>query len=665
MIACPHLSAQPLMRTEDWRHADTLTGKALIVLSPGSLNTDQPDQLALFVRQQLQSGIQASPSTAFQYRQYQALIVLENTTPDTTARLLFYFKRNVVSRQCLRLSDRHAPTVWRNGLESWRQQAYHPLWYWPEHMHWLVVLEPGQRDTFMFQAESAHIPQLLVANAAQWQEQKIDGFTIIAHWYAFQIGLFGMLALLSLWRYIRRRDPAYLYYAGYLLATALLMWRGIQHQYLPLQWLFGPEWLILLWQNARMPIYIAMIVAYQSFFQAIVNADGQRPFVGRFVRYSNYALVGGALLVLLLPGRDHYIKIFAEYLDVLLSACIATWLLLLAWLWRGGLNAPQRWVFAGTLCLVSSLLAAIAIRTWRPEERLHQTATLDDLALSLGVLTESLCFAAALAYRHRTVLRRRDAAQKAYLTQLEENAQAAQQYQKTLNRQLQQQRHDLEKQYETVQMQRLAAIEAEYRQAVAETQLLALRGHLQPHFVVNCINSVRNLVAKNQTADAEQYLQKLSRMLRLVFEHTGRPAVSLREELDLLRLYLDLEKLRFRDRFRVEERFEAAPELLDVLIPPLLLQPYAENAVKHAFPVANPANRLLIGTGYRADGAPICYIEDNGIGRAAAAAQPAAPSSGHGLALCETRLRLFNERFQTNLTVAIIDLNPGTRIELG
>jgi sensor histidine kinase YesM len=665
IMLCSDLLAQPLVRTGEVMRTDTVQVDALTIACPDSL-LHRPDRLLLFARQAITVPLSAS---ALPHNCYQTLVVLDNAAQDTTARLLAYFKLNVNVVQCLRLSNRHAPVIWHNSLASWQQQSYQPLWYWPEQMRWLLVLEPGQRDTLVFQITHSDFPQLLLANARHYQQQSMERFIVISHWQAAQIGLFTILTLLSLWRYYQRRDLAYIYYAVYLVATSLLVWRQVQFRYLSLQWLSGPEWWINLWRYARMPIFIVLIMAYQSFFQAMVNDRHQWPFLSRLVRYGNYSLLGAALLDMLFLQRIYHFSIISQFLDIFLIVGITAWLLALAVLWRSGLTVAQSWVFAGTLCLVGGVLTAVVMRAWYPQEQLYRVNTPDDLALSIGVLAEVLCFAAALAYRHREVLRQRDAAQQAYLTQLEASALATQQYQEELNRQLQAEQAVLEKQYKTVQLQRLAVIEAEYRQAVAETQLMALRGHLQPHFVVNCINSMRNLVVKNQLVDAEQYLEKLSRMLRLVFEHTGRPAVSLREELDLLRLYLDLEKLRFRERFTVVENFPANPDLSGQMIPPLLLQPYAENAVKHAFPVANPANRLLIGTGYRADGVPICYLEDNGVGRAAAAAQPAAARSGHGLALCTERLRLYNERFQTNFSVEIIDLikndqPAGTRVEI-
>jgi LytS/YehU family sensor histidine kinase len=160
-------------------------------------------------------------------------------------------------------------------------------------------------------------------------------------------------------------------------------------------------------------------------------------------------------------------------------------------------------------------------------------------------------------------------------------------------------------------------------------------------------------------------------LLTQIFELTEKSAISFREELELLKLYLDLEKLRFRERFKVIFDIDPSVPLDALSLPPLLLQPFAENAIKHAFKDNTPGQELKISAISLNQGV-VLSIEDNGIGRLATTAKNTEMSqqgSGVGMGLCADRLQLFNERFNNVSTINIVDLEyqgspRGTRVEL-
>ncbi|MEO8025988.1 MAG: histidine kinase [Bryobacteraceae bacterium] len=177
---------------------------------------------------------------------------------------------------------------------------------------------------------------------------------------------------------------------------------------------------------------------------------------------------------------------------------------------------------------------------------------------------------------------------------------------------------------------------------LSNAELQALRAQLQPHFLFNTLNSISVLLEEDPKA-ANQMLLHLSDLLRIMMQRTGSPEVSLREELDLIRHYLEIEQTRFRDRLTV--RFESDPNALEARIPSLLLQPLVENAVRHGIATRSSPGFIEISTA-RNNGHVTITVRDNGPGMPSGSG--AQRPGGVGLSNTRARLELVygsNHRF--------------------
>jgi two-component system LytT family sensor kinase len=174
---------------------------------------------------------------------------------------------------------------------------------------------------------------------------------------------------------------------------------------------------------------------------------------------------------------------------------------------------------------------------------------------------------------------------------------------------------------------------AELALELAAAQVRAIEGQLHPHFLFNTLDSVVALLREGQTATAIRATVLLSELLRSLLAWRGRTLVSLDSELALVRKYVELEQLRFADRLHVDWRVE--PSVLDALVPPLLLQPLVENAVRHGVQRRARAGLLRIG-GRELAGELELWVEDDGPGPSAAALN----GGGTGLGLSATRERV-------------------------
>ncbi|MFP2959720.1 sensor histidine kinase [Myxococcus sp. 1LA] len=182
---------------------------------------------------------------------------------------------------------------------------------------------------------------------------------------------------------------------------------------------------------------------------------------------------------------------------------------------------------------------------------------------------------------------------------------------------------------------------------LAEARLQALASQLRPHFLFNALNAVSSLVQSDPDG-AERMLARLGDLLRHSLESHGRQEVTLREELDALAPYLDIERTRFGPRLEVEWRL--APDVLDARVPYLALQPLVENAIRHGLAPRAEPGRIEISA-ERAGDALRVLVRDNGLGPPAS--PPMRGSGGVGLSNLRARLAtLYGTR-------AMLELKPG------
>jgi sensor histidine kinase YesM len=194
--------------------------------------------------------------------------------------------------------------------------------------------------------------------------------------------------------------------------------------------------------------------------------------------------------------------------------------------------------------------------------------------------------------------------------------------------------------YERFQQQELRASQLQTRLAQAQleaarAQLQALKMQLHPHFLFNTLNSISALLDEDAEA-AEEMLARLGDFLRLTLDSSGAQEVTLHEELEFLRCYLEIEQVRFGGRLAVD--IEIDPPALEAQVPNLLLQPIVENAIRHGIAVRATPGRIGIRAG-RADGVLRLEVTDNGPGLSSPERSGIQVKEGVGLANTRARLQ--------------------------
>lgn len=212
---------------------------------------------------------------------------------------------------------------------------------------------------------------------------------------------------------------------------------------------------------------------------------------------------------------------------------------------------------------------------------------------------------------------------------------------------------------------------AEMDRNLIELEQKALRLQMNPHFIFNALNSIKGCMAMDDTAAARKYLVKFARLMRLILDNSRTPYISIETEVQTLALYLEIEKLSKSDSFVFEIGVDPEVDREGMGIPPMLVQPFVENAILHG--VASLENGL-IQVNFKKEGDLLrCVIEDNGVGRERAAELQVSLGKEHkstATTVTEERLALLESGTETHYRVNIIDLKDdtgeptGTRVEL-
>ena len=207
------------------------------------------------------------------------------------------------------------------------------------------------------------------------------------------------------------------------------------------------------------------------------------------------------------------------------------------------------------------------------------------------------------------------------------------------------------------------------QQLMLQSEVKALRVQMNPHFIYNALNSVKNKILSNNPLGAAEYLSEFAHLLRTILQQSRKKQISLKEELDTLLLYIQMEMSRFQHKFRLEYHISELVPLESTLVPPLIFQPYVENAIRHAFNTKKDDPTLKITVELEAENTILCVIDDNGNGRINNTTQNALHES-LGMNITNERIILHNQLNDNNINIRIIDkINhenqpDGTRIEV-
>jgi tetratricopeptide (TPR) repeat protein len=202
--------------------------------------------------------------------------------------------------------------------------------------------------------------------------------------------------------------------------------------------------------------------------------------------------------------------------------------------------------------------------------------------------------------------------------------------------------------------------DAEFQRSLAEVSMSALRSQMNPHFIFNCLNSIKLYTTQNDTVSAVAYLTKFSKLIRMALENSRCETVTLHAELESLDLYIQMESMRFKDKLQYNIVVDENVDSNFIEIPPMLLQPYVENAIWHGLMHKEEGGKIDVSVVVMPnEPVLIISIQDNGVGRKKSAAlisHVVGRHTSYGTKVTSERLELINKVYKTGASVTTDDV---------
>ncbi len=437
---------------------------------------------------------------------------------------------------------------------------------------------------------------------------------------ALFFGALFMMASVALLFFIFTRQNAYILYALYLFSFLLTFLRSIEaYLNFPILYNFFP----ISYGVSEGTWAVAVQISYSYFLIKILDLKSRNPYTYKILRgtiwfsWGYLALDWG--LEIFFFQEDYALEPYIAYR--LIGALLGVFTL---WTLRKDTSRVTRLIVYGSLCLLGGIVISIPFSVMQSQFLYRDHLIL----LKIGIFFEMLFFAAALAFKNQDIA-------LAHRQKLEENI--------VLLRQLSNQ--------------------ADLKRQAAEAELKHTRAQMRSHLLFNVVNNAKNQVMQGNPNQAAAQLNDLAVFMRLSLKHSRTPSVSLADELQLLKKYVDMEKRRLSDAFDLDWQIVENPALLTVEVPTLILQPFVENAILHGLlPKNKTENRLLSISVEQEETDILCCISDNGVGRPKGIKANLEKSDSMGLSLIEERIALFNDIHKTNIRFTIQDA-PNTAFD--
>ncbi|MDX1409803.1 MAG: histidine kinase, partial [Saprospiraceae bacterium] len=206
-------------------------------------------------------------------------------------------------------------------------------------------------------------------------------------------------------------------------------------------------------------------------------------------------------------------------------------------------------------------------------------------------------------------------------------------------------------------IQRREAEKTEINKRFAQLELKALRSQMNPHFMFNSLNSIKDFILHARPEKAAEYLSDFAHLIRMILQNSREKTISLHQELETLMLYIALEQLRFEHSFELNCIVDPEINLHEVMIPPMLLQPYVENAIWHGLMHKEGQGHLILEFNQKGQNVE-CVVDDDGVGRDRARELKSLSATRYksmGMGITRDRIEILNRMESLGIDVEIED----------
>ena len=525
-----------------------------------------------------------------------------------------------------------------------------------------IVMLPKQTNTYYVQViEHLHyltpLKAVLITPVAYLKnyQQNSTNLSYLFLVMAMALGCLIFMVINACYQFILFKEQAIAYYIGYV-GCAIYVWIIIIDQRFSLE-LFDP-----LKTNLYIPLSSGIVFFYALFIAYMLEIPKYHP-----IKWRIFQLLLGLIIVETIEEIiSNYFRrfILADnyyfYIQPIPNILVNIYLIYLIIISKGVL---KKYLLTGLLILFFLLIIVtnfsyyLFIEVDNP--KLMMFANFPPIFGMLGVVGEAICFGFALAYRSKLMQEEKNKLQTDYATRLEVEVK---QHTVEINRQ-----HNL------LEAQKLQKMEIAFEKKLAETEMTALRAQMNPHFIFNCLNSIKLYTLENNTEVASNYLTTFAKLIRRVLENSLVEKITLENELETLALYTELEIMRFKEKIHFSINISDDIDAFYIEVPPLLLQPYVENAIWHGLMHKDIGGSVSVNITQPEENLLHIEIIDDGVGRKKSAEYKSKSITKHksfGLKMTTERLLIINQLYNIQTTISIIDLEDkygkacGTKVSI-
>src|SRR5690606_12433390 len=423
---------------------------------------------------------------------------------------------------------------------------------------------------------------------------------------AFQGAVCVMLLFMML-IYVQNRDKVYLYYSLYMLGIMLYLSSTIQSN-IYVNYVFREFPLIGLYLNY--PIQLLFYMAYNQFVSAFLDLKKTDPWLHRKILQMNLTFAG------VLVATVIYQLLTADALTVGkawtgISALMIVAYMLLIYRLVTHIKTPYApFLIVGMIIFMAAAVACmILVNFVRPRMAISPYNILE-----IGFFLEILCFSMGLGYKMWQTNKDRQRIQEAYIRELKRNEAIIQEANLQLEQKVKERTSEVIRKNMEIEDERKKQMAGDYERRLAIAEMSALTAQMNPHFMFNSMNTLEAFILEKQEKEASRFLNKFSKLLRLVLENSRQLLVSVEKDMEALELYIQLEQIRYDNRFSYDIQIDQRLVDEGYSVPPLIIQPFVENAIVHGLFNKSGHGKLDIRLQMLEDKI-YCCIEDDGIGR--------------------------------------------------
>ncbi|MCB0374100.1 MAG: histidine kinase, partial [Muricauda sp.] len=469
----------------------------------------------------------------------------------------------------------------------------------------------------------------------------------------FVVSVLFYLFVFFLIQFFQHKKRFYLFYSLYALMNGITLLKYIDGVFFSDFFHTHAGRVFVGWVHYPTQLLASMLFSF--FILDIMKLQQGHP---KFVKwtYRAYFWVGSIYLLLwavqLNNPRSYWIDYFHGFFFLPMSLIVFVWGFYLVLLQK---RMIKWYILSGMSALFVSYLI---ITLFSFEKTRANSETL--YIFYLGVLVESLLFALAIGLEQKMVYKEKADVQKKYIDQLEENQVIKESINRTLSDELLQTKAEIEGLSSEAQKERTEKLTMKMENRFAQLRLDALRSQMNPHFIFNALNSIKSYLIENNQEKAIYYLGRFSKLIRGILESSRKDLVTLEEEMDILKMYVEIESDRFKNNIEYMVHIDKKLSAEHILIPSLLLQPFVENSIWHGLTTKKGKKRLeIVVQALEGSDHLEITIEDNGVGRQASQLrnhQNPLKSKSLGLSIIQDRLDFFSKKYKGNFNFTVYDL---------